>query len=414
MTKYFPLPVVIVVIVIAVISCFISAADGGDFDVYLDAAGKLTNHQNIYQPPFVKGLQYYYSVFFALVLEPFSYAVYIAEVLWLLLSYFLLYRTWVLIEHYFDTSIFSAKKYRYWVMLTVLLALQFIMYNVAMIQVTVFLLWSIFESLQLINNKKPLAAGALLALAINIKIMPILMLTYLFYKGHFKALAATIICNVALLYLPAIFIGVGYNNFLLTEWWAIINPANKEHLYETGIGMHSLTALIPVYFTPTVGEMPYAQNIFDLSAKQVELVLNCTRLFFLSLSLLFFRSLPFKNEENKLKEFWQIAYFVMLIPLLLPHQQKYAFLFTLPMIVYLLYFFLTTYNKIKTLAYTAVFVLFCLAMVFYSPIYGADVIGQFLFRYTQHYRLLTIATLLLIPITLYFSPNRLKRILQQK
>ena len=410
MAKIIPLPIIIVIAAIAIVSCFVSATNGGDFDVYLDAAAKLKQGANIYRPPFVKGLQYYYSVFFALILAPFSSLVFVAEVIWLLLSYFLLYRTWKLASGYFDLSALFVKKYRLWLGLTALLALQFIMYNVAMIQVTVFLLWAIFETLNLIENKKTILAGLLLALAINIKIMPLLMLPYLFYKGHFKTIAAVVVFFIALLYMPAVFVGVDYNNFLLAEWWAIINPANKEHVFETGIGMHSLTAMLPVYLTPTVGDMPYQRNLLNLTVQQVELVLNLARLFFLALSLVFFKSLPFKKEENKLKEYWQMSYFLMLIPLLLPHQQKYAFLFVLPMVMYLLYYFILTYNTEKAKLYYVFLSLFIISMLFYSPLYGADVIGKFMFEYTQHYRVLTFATLSVIPIALYFNPDKLQKI----
>ena len=57
----------------------VSALDGGDFDVYLDAAIKLNNGDNIYAPPFIKGLQYFYSPLFALVLIPFSWNFLITE-----------------------------------------------------------------------------------------------------------------------------------------------------------------------------------------------------------------------------------------------------------------------------------------------------------------------------------------------
>lgn len=414
MKKNVSLPVVIIILIIVLLSSVVSSLDGGDFDVYLDAARKLAAGENIYQPPFVKGLQYYYSVFFAMVLVPFSYTVFITEFLWLLLSYFLLYRTWILVEKYFDTGLLTVKKYRLWLTYTALLALQFVMYNVAMIQVTIFLLWAIVEAVNLIGNNKPYLAGFLLAVAINVKIMPIIILAYLFYKGYFKTLITTIVCFVILLYLPAIFIGVEYNNFLLAEWWKIINPQNKEHLFETGIGMHDLGALLPVYLTETVGEMPFKRNVLNLPAQQVEWVINGARLVLLGISLFFFRSLPFKTENNKLKQLWEMAYFLLLIPLLLPHQQKYAFLFALPMVSHILYYLLVTGRQnLKPVGWVAIFI-FILAMLFYSPLYGADVIGKFLFEYTQHYRMLSWATLALIPVALYFSPGRLQKSVEVK
>lgn len=403
-----PLPLLVIILIMVIGSSLLSASDGGDFDVYLDAAQKLANGENIYQPPFVKGLQYYYSVFFAMILIPFSYIIFIAEFLWLLLSYFLLYRTWILIEKYFSIDSLGVIKYRYWVGGVVFFALQFIMYNVAMIQVTVFLLWSILECISMAKNNKPYLGGMLLGLAINIKIMPLIILGYLFYKGYFKTIAATIITVVALLYLPALFIGIDYNRFLLAEWWHIINPQNKEHLFETGIGMHDLGALLPVYFTPTSGDLPYRRNVFNLTAQQVEWVINGCRLLLLAVSLFFFRSLPFKRENNTLKEFWEIAYFLLLIPLLLPHQQKYAFLFALPMVAYLLYYLLLCGIRNFTVGSYIALAVFALAMLFYSPLYGADIIGKFLFEYTQHYRMLSLATLALIPVALCFSPSRLQ------
>lgn len=389
-------------------SSLLSALDGGDFDVYLDAAQKLFNGENIYRPPFVKGLQYYYSVFFAMILIPFSYTVFITEFLWLLLSYFLLYRTWRLIEKYFNVTALGLIKYRYWLIGVTLFALQFVMYNVAMIQVTIFLLWAILESINLAKNNKPYLGGILLGVAINIKIMPLIILGYLFYRGYFKTIATTIITVVILLYLPGLFIGMEYNQFLLIEWWHIINPQNKEHLFETGIGMHDLGALLPVYLTFTDGDLPYQRNVFNLTVQQVEWVINGCRLLLLAISLFFFRSLPFKQENSALKEFWEIAYFLLLIPLLLPHQQKYAFLFVLPMVAYILYFLLLrgikNFNKYGYIA----LVFFGFAMLFFSPLYGADIVGKFLFEYTQHYRMLSWATLVLIPAALCFSPSRLQ------
>lgn len=117
-----------------------SALDGGDFDVYLDAGSKISSEENIYQPPFVKGLQYYYSPLFALVLAPLAglNIHFIIELIWLLLSGLMLVRIWKLVSNYFDISNLSAKEYYWWVGISFFLILRFILYNVAMIQVTIF------------------------------------------------------------------------------------------------------------------------------------------------------------------------------------------------------------------------------------------------------------------------------------
>ncbi|HET7819074.1 MAG TPA: hypothetical protein VFL70_07175, partial [Bacteroidia bacterium] len=134
----------LVLLLYALATSIITSLDGGDFDVYLEAAQKLSIKENIYAPPFIRGLQYYYSVFFALILIPFSFSTFISEVIWSILSYFFLYRIFTLIKTYFDFTLLTTKQYRTWVILTLILSLQFILYNVAMIQITFFLLWAIF------------------------------------------------------------------------------------------------------------------------------------------------------------------------------------------------------------------------------------------------------------------------------
>ena len=130
----------------------------------------------------------------------------------------------------------------------------------------------------------------------------------------------------------------------------------------------------------------------------------------LGLSLLYFKAWPFKKETNKLKSFWEISFFILIIPLLMPHQQKYAFLLAAPMIAYILYYFIVTFKQQKTKMYYLVFALFCVSMLFYSPLYGSDILGRFWFNYTQHFRFLSFATLFLFPISLYCSPGKLKQV----
>lgn len=398
----------LVLVIYAVITSVVTSVDGGDFDIYLEAARKLYAKQNIYAPPFIRGLQYYYSVFFAMALIPFSYTVFLSELMWSLLSYFFLYRTYILIKSYFDLTKLNAKQYRTWVILIIILSIQFILYNVAMIQITFFLFWAVFESLHLISKKREMQAGILLGLAINIKLMPLVILPYLFYRGYFKALTITIALFILFLFLPAIFIGHDFNQILLSEWWKIINPANKEHMFETDIGTHSIVALLPVFLTDTTGEMPFKRNFLNLEPATVSLIVNIVRLLFIALSIFFLRSFPFKKEDNKLKLIWEISYFVMLIPLLLPHQQKYNFILVLPMIIYLLYFFINSYRNNTSPVYRVFFGLFIMSVLIYTPLYGSDIIGKFLFRYTQHFRLLTFCTIFLIPVALYCNPEKLQ------
>jgi hypothetical protein len=395
------------IVLIAIVTAYVTCTDGGDFDCYMQAAKQISNRANIYQPPFVKDLQYFYSPFFALILSPFSNHIFLIEFIWIIFSYLLLYRIFLLVRSFFNIDKLNQTQLNIWLILNIFFTIQFVMYEVSLIQVTIFLLWATIESIKLLQSNKNIVAGLILALVINIKIMPILILPYLFYRGYFKSLIWFTLFFIAFLFVPALFIGNNYNNFLLNEWWNVINPTNKEHLFESIIGLHSIVALIPVYLTSTVGEMPYKRNFLNLQHHNVELIINIARLFFLVISLFFFRSLPFKKEKSKLKSYWEFSYFLMLIPLLLPHQNKYDFLFVLPMIYYIIYFLLIDYYYNKKINFFII-IPFLLITLFYSPIYGSDIIGWFLFRYTQHYRFLTIATILLIAIAVYCNPKKIE------
>ncbi len=147
-----------------------------DFDSILDAEQRLRNHENIYyETANPKMPSYLYSVFFAWILEPIASNYPLGKFLWLVLSLLLFWRACVLIKNSFDFSRFTKQQENICISLSVLLSLQMVLLNIAMIQVTMFLLWGIFESINLLNKNKNILAGLVLALIITIKIMPVLI-----------------------------------------------------------------------------------------------------------------------------------------------------------------------------------------------------------------------------------------------
>ena len=400
-------------ILVSVVLSYLSAKDGGDFDVYIEAAYKLYHGMNPYLPPYAKdGMGYSYSPFFIILLIPFTGNYFITEFIWCLLSCFLLYRSFKLFYQYLISEGLTSKVYKIWAWILLILSYQFASNNIGMVQMTIFLLWAMLESLKLTKNGQEVLGGLLLGAIINIKIMPLVMLGYLFYRGYLKAFFVAIATAILLLFSPTIFWGFDYNLILLTDWWKIINPTNAEHLMETGIGTHSMVAFLPVFLTETVGELPYNRNIFNLDLDTAIRITHMAILGLISVSLLYFRSWPFTKEKDDIKSIWEISYFMLLIPLIIPHQQKYAFLLVIPMVAYVLFFFIKTYSAKHTLVYKSVLVIFGVSMIVFSPIHGSDIIGWNAFKWSQHYRLITIVTLLLIPISLYCSPKRLRKLIQ--
>jgi len=343
-STYFTKQRVIVGFIILLLTIYytnLAKRHGVDFDVFLHAGYKLGLDQNIYQPPLYKGFQYYYSPLWALFLMPFSsFPYFITEFFWLLLSCCLIIRLWHLSKLYFTTSVLTAKNYTIWFWAVFFFSIRFILDNFTQAQMSIFLLWSTFEAFHLFTRKKIVTGAILLAFAINVKIMPVIFLPYLFYRKKWKEGLLVILFYLVLLYVPAIFIGWEYNNFLLAEWWKIINPGNTEHFLETTLGPHSLGALLSVLLTDTTGEMAIKRNVINLPVEQVILIINLARFILVGITLAFLGSLPFKKSKNSLHQFWEMSYLFLVTPILFPHILIYAFIYICPMILYCLYFFI--------------------------------------------------------------------------
>lgn len=397
-----------ILLALLVAYCFVRAKAGGDFDVFLDAAAKLSRGENIYQPPFIKNLQYYYSPLFAGVLMPFArLPFWVPEFGWLLLSAWWVGRIWRLLQWYFEPNGLTVKEYRWWIGLTVLLTLRFLLYNFSMIQVTIFLLWATLESLHFFREKKIAAGSALLGFAMNVKLLPLLVLPYLAYRGQWRGALGTAAVFGLCLFLPALFLGRESNDFLLREWWGIVNPTNSEHMIEAENGPHSLVAFLPVYLTATSHPdiLPIRRNILTLDIEQVAWVTNAARLVLAALMLAFLRTWPLRPAPSRLHEYRELAYLLLLTPLLFPHQQKYAFIYLAPTLIYLLWFF-TLARRTAFEGWRGWLALFCVVGVEFSPLIGRDVIGSHRYEWLQHFRVLTVAALLLIPLLWACKPVR--------
>jgi hypothetical protein len=279
-----------------------------------------------------------------------------------------------------------------------------------MIQMTIFLLWGSLESLELLKKDKSLYGGALLALIINIKILPIVLLPYLLYRKKMKGMVITLVFSLIYLLIPCFILGWKTNLFFLSEWWSVINPGNQEHLMEVDLGLHSLTALIPSLLTKTQGVLPYPRNIFNFNVVTTTYILNGVRCGLVAFTLFFLGWPPFKPVKSKIYEIREISYLFLIIPLIFPHQQKYAFFLDLPALCYITYFIIVNYNKssrkVNTNLFYLILTLFILSFILMT-LTTDSVIGRNLNLITQHYKTITYGAILLIFILILCSPNNL-------
>ena len=316
----------------------------GDFTVFLDAGKRLGTGENIYTYNELNYFKYYYSPAFALFLSPLSAFDYTITVLfWKAFNIFLFYRLWKHLENKFlDFSVFTKTQKNIIQLVMFLSILTFISGTFHMVQMSVFLLYVMVEGTFLIVNKKKVLLGALLlAIAINIKIMPIVIVPYLIYRRAFSSVGLIFAFTLLLIFIPTFFIGSDYNQFLHAEWWDSINPLNKEHILDVNErGFHSLSALFGSLFTENLGNSSNLQikrNILNLDLTSIEYLLNGVRLVLVLYTMRVLKFPIFSKIKSNLQLFYELSYLLIITPLIFPHQQVYGFLLVFPAFAYVIY-----------------------------------------------------------------------------
>jgi hypothetical protein len=77
-----------------------------------------------------------------------------ASWMWKLINLILLYRNWVLFVKYFNVKPLNKKDIRYWSLISFIGGLFLVYLNLHNNQMTIFIVWSIFESLRLMEDNK--------------------------------------------------------------------------------------------------------------------------------------------------------------------------------------------------------------------------------------------------------------------
>ena len=367
----------------------------GDFQVFLEASKIFSQSGNPYENMvFVDNnyFTYFYSPFWVFVLMPFNHLPFeIVQFIWLLLSGLFLFRSMILLQKSFGDIKLSTNQQLFIVLVSIGMSMRFILYNLDLVQMTIFLLWGILEVVNLNRSKKYILAGTLLALIVNIKILPLVVLPYLLLFKSFKTMVFFILGTVVFFILPALYVGFDQNMFLHSEWWANINPSNAEHTFETELGPHSLTALVPNLFADLGGEINLRRHLVELSEETAGIIMNIVRTVFVLTPLWIMRKMRTLNF-NKIQEVHIIAVLCLLIPLVFPHQQKYAFVLMLPAFYLSLIAIIQEQSKKRR-----TFSVLILALTFVLTTITTDgILGKELNELSQHYKLITFGAILLL------------------
>jgi hypothetical protein len=378
---------------------YIESKGKGDFFIFLSASQDLFKGQNIFENTYVDSYHYFYSILFAILLHPFTWLPFhLAKFLWLVLNVVLVWRIFLIIKNLLPLHSFTKKQLLIMRIGGFLFAFRFIFENLHHSQTTILLLYLSLQGLQFIFSNKTLPGAALLALGINIKLLPIVLLPYLFYRGFFKAGTFVIAFCMIYIFIPALFIGWQQNQALLNTWISLINPTNTVHVLDVDErsfhGLSTLLSTLLVKDVPDVYALPIKRNIADLSLEQLAIVLNAARLTLIAFSLYFFRSLPFKPATGMKQQFWEVSYLLMLIPLIFPHQQHYGFLFICPAFVFCLYYFIQNRGLMSKVKRNFILI----SCIFIYLICNLKILlGEFN-SYYEHFKILTYGALYLIVV----------------
>ena len=396
---------------------FVEAKGLGDLDIFIQASRDLSLEKNIYQVQYHEWYHYYYDVLFALVISPLkALPLYWASVIWLLLNLFFSYRIWRIIRSYLPVDKINKKQYRILTVTTFAIISALWLKNMHLTQMTIFILYLCLEGIYRIEKKQFIVGSLLLAVGISIKVLPLVLIPYLLYRRYFKSAFLTIGFTVVLLFLPAIFVGIEYNSFLLHERWDLINPLKMEHVLDiTERSFQSLTTFLAVYLTDAnedIHTMNLKRNIANLSLDTFNIIVNLVRLFFVGLTLYFLRTWPFKSSENRLKTFYELSYILLIIPLIFPHQQHYAFFFIFPAVSYLVFYYILRFSnqsevQISVMKKSGLIFLFILIFFLLN---SHMLLGTFRNLY-DHFKTLTYGVLMIVPLLAFARPTNLEAIL---
>jgi len=252
--------------------------------------------------------------------------------------------------------------------------------------------------MDLFMKNRVVAGSVLLSWGIVVKILPVVAVPYLIYRRKFKAAAAVVVCALSFLALPYLYMERDVYSNLLQSRWELLNPSNVEHVLDTSErSFHSLTTLVATLFHEKCDDthvLKIRRHVADFDVHTVNWISLIVRLLFVSTFLWVLRSRPFVKALSKKHEFTEWAYLCMLIPLIFPHQQHYAFLLAIPGLALLLEPYFTgekefSWKKVYSWFMVFVFVSFNIGFL----------LGKFS-AYYNHFKLLTyggiVALLLLL------------------
>jgi hypothetical protein len=370
-----------------------------DLDIYLEAAKGMWSGRDIYTDTYFDGYHYYYSPLFAAFITPLSFLGAAAKSCWILFNALLLLRMIAVMQHYLTFP--EKAQQRWFLILVVLVSLRFVKDNLHYGQVTILILYLCLEGIHALRCGKSWGA-LLIALGINIKLLPLVFLPYLLLRREFRALGGVLAGLLCFHFLPLLFLDSRYFSELQHSYFSLLNPLRSNHLLDIEeASFHSITTWVTVFFSAAIEQkgLDLRRHFIELSASGVALFIQLLRLIFMLATLWVMRHGFFKRMSTT-QEIWpEWSWLLAMIPLIFPHQQHYAFLFTLPMLFVLIRMWL-----LGSLSAFSKFSVVVIGIAFNSALWLGFGVGVY-----NHFKLVTWAALLLIVVFIFSQKRDVKR-----
>jgi len=263
-----------------------------------------------------------------------------------------------------------------------------------------------------VQQGQPIRGAALLALGINIKILPLLVGYYWLAKGRVRASLYAGLFTAASLLLPALLIGWQANLDLHEQWLARIMPGGDNYVFEKTNGCQSLNCLLAAYFydfpeAELSASYEAGRKLARIGEPTLSLVLQGSRIA-LALSIL---GLVFYSHRRRVPPdralLWEFAYVCLATVLIFPHQMKYAMLYSVPAGAYVIRHVLTRLSSGEGLPRLDTMVaVICGLLLIVLALMGRDIVGDRIVNTLDYYHYMGLVNVLFLGVLWFWRPVR--------
>jgi hypothetical protein len=247
-------------------------------------------------------------------------------------------------------------------------------------QVNILMVFLMIYGVILIFEDREILGSGLLAGGILLKIMPIVFIPYILYRGRMKAVVFVLLWMVVIVLIPCVYIGWQQNIGYYLEWYHIINPF--DHIFVTS--------------NQIAGRDHFGIDEFCM----IVFVKWILRLILIGIIAFVCKSSFNKKYIASQQFLWEISLISLSASLLFPVQLLYSFVSAIPMCFYISQYYNSRafYKKMK---YTFGIVLFLILTLFCSDLF----IGREWMHLSLHYKCITFGFFVLIGIHLNLKPK---------